>query len=156
VPTIFIPVDVPTSVYEQVLALVDLQRADHADQPDDGAEGADNTDRLRRFATSLPESGQRVLMSIASACRERSTPVSRVTLGQQVGLTDPQLSGVFGTIGRRWAEAFGTATPNEFIGRRLAPSTDVFYAIDPQLANALIAEIQADADRWRAGVTPGR
>ncbi len=140
-PTIFLPVDVSEDIYASVIALLNKPAATAA------VPGTNSANPARHFAHRLTDSCQRVVMAIAMASRTPGNPISRTALASQTGQRVDQLTGIFGTIGRHWAANFNS--PNPFMGRRVAPNSDVFYAIDPELGEQLIAEIQADAQRWR-------
>ena len=147
--TIFVPVEVSDETYAQLLA-GRRSTVRGAVMPFESS----NASAARQFVESLTDSCQQTVMSIAMASRTPGNPISRTTVAQQTGLSIDQLSGVFGTIGRHWASTFGTQNP--FAGRRIAPSNEVFYAIDPDLAAQLITEIEAAAQRWRTNVVGQR
>jgi hypothetical protein len=147
VPKIFIPIDISDEMYAQLLA-------GHGGRPVELAViGETSKANLpRQFVESLTELCQQAVMAIALASRTPGNPISRTTVAQQIGLSADQISGVFGTIGRHWASTY--RTPNPFAARRRAPNADPIYAIDPDLAEQLISEIQATADRWRMDIQP--
>lgn len=146
-PTVFLPVEVSDDVYASLFASL----AKVAATPDAIAVSS-NANPTGEFVRHLTDSCQQVVLSIAIASRTPGNPISRTIIAQQTGQRVDQLTGIFGTIGRHWAATFNS--PNPFIGRRIAPSSDVFYAIDRELAEQLIIEIQADADRWRSANSP--
>ena len=146
-PQIFVPIDISDDMYAQLLDA-------HRGRPAQVATSAGilTANVARQFVESLPDLCQQAVMAIAMASRTPGNPISRTTVAQQTGLSVDQLSGVFGTIGRHWASSF--RTPNPFAARRLAPNSDAMYAIDPELAERLMSEIQAAAQRWRIDIQP--
>ena len=146
-PQIFVPIDISDDMNAQLLDA-------HGGRPAQVATiaGIPTANVARQFVESLTDLCQQAVMVIAMASRTPGNPISRTTVAQQTGLSVDQLSGVFGTIGRHWASSF--RTPNPFAARRLAPNSDAMYAIDHELAEQLMSEIQAAAQHWRIDTQP--
>src|SRR5438105_9278236 len=125
-----ISVTADTSVIRRILAILD----------DGESDSPPTIQVVGRFVGSLNDNCREAVVAIARLSQQHKA-ISRTQLAQTVSVSDAQLNGVVGTIGKRWAQFIGGDNP--FIGRRASLEQDWQYQIDAALAQQLIVELQA-------------